>query len=357
MNLTAVSLRQISMYTINKESSEQIFNVPLDTSRSDDATLVQFTIKVTNSNYSVNDLRELVFVDGSSVKNWIIEILNIHTDATNFKARTHSISEKLFTVTQTNWKKGDLLNGLYETTEHFIFVILKIDENNFIKRGQDGVWVDDVGFNKDIKLQKGLYVTIPKADDAFDLNHVNWKIQSIDKVSGDASYWNKTFLDANFKRDDKTNTIQFRDFFKKYVKTITDPEEQFMINYQFLHYAKNNETFVLDSFVAAIYGDAEENNDKRERLTSEIRQASNANNFDLAFTISKRDIKKDYKPGGFVFDKKIRISYTKSIDSPEFANRFLERQVKLKNEAGEPYTDENGQKYAKVLYDNCEFTE
>lgn len=270
MDLATNALRQISMYTINKESNEQVFNVPLDSSRIDDATLSQFTVKVANANYNVKDLRELIFVDGSSVKTWVTEILNNRRNEPLFKQRTKDIAQKLFTVTQINWKKGDLLIGLFEKTELFIFVILKIDENNYIKRGNDGLWVDDVGFNKEIKLQKGIYITIPKIEAAFEQNYLNWKLESIDKISGDAFYWNNSFLDANFKRDDKTNTIQFSNFFKKYLKTIPDAEEKFRINYQFLHYAKNNDAFAVDTFAIAIYGDAEENREKRDRLAEEI---------------------------------------------------------------------------------------
>lgn len=357
MDLTTHALRQISMYTINKESNDQVFAPPLDTSRIDDATLSQFTVKVATSNYIVKDLRELVFVDGSSVKRWVAEILRNKDDGNHFKQRTKDIAQKLFTVTQINWKKGDLLNGLFEKTEHFIFVILKIDENNYIKRGQDGLFVEDVGFNKEIKLQKGLYITIPKVELAFDADHNNWKIQSIDKISGDAYYWNNKFVDANFKRDNKTNTIQFRDFFKKYLKTIPDAEEKFRVNYQFLHYAKNTDNFAIDTFVTAVYGEAEENREKRERLTNEIQQASRENNFDLAFGIAKEHIKKELKLGSYLIDKRIRIVYTKGLDSPDVADRVLDRQVKIKDAAGNAFTDNDGQTFAKVYYENIEFKE
>lgn len=357
MDLTANALRQISMYTINKESNEQEFNVPLDTSRPDDATLSQFTVKVANSNYIIKDLRELIFVNGSSVKGWVAEILGNRGDENLFKQRTKDIAQKLFTVTQTNWKKGDLLNGLFEKTGYFFFVIMKIDENNYIKRGKDGLWIDDVGFNKEIKLQKGLYITVPKVELTFDENHLNWKIESIDKISGDAFYWNNKFIDANFKRDDKTNTIQFRDFFKRFLKTIPDAEEKFRINYQFLHYAKNSDNFTVDTFVEAIYGNAEGNQAKRVHLENQIQQASRDNNFDLAFGISKQHIKKDFKPGSYLLDKRIRIVYTKGLDSPDVADRVLDRQVKIKDVSGNAYTDEDGQTYAKVYYENIEFNE
>jgi len=287
----------------------------------------------------------------------VSEILGNSDDDNLFKLKTKDIAQKLFTVTQINWKKGDLLNGLFEETDNFIFVILKIDENNYIKRGQDGLWIDDVGFNKEIKLQKGLYITVPKIELSFDENHLNWKIESIDKISGDTFYWNNKFIDANFKRDDKTNTIQFRDFFKKFLKTIPDAEEKFRINYQFLHYAKNTDNFTVDTFVAAVYGDSEENHQKREHLATQIQQASRDNNFDLAFGIAKQHIKKDLKPGSYLLDKRIRIVYTKGLDSPDVADRVLDKQVKIKDTSGNAFTDEDGQTFAKVYYESIEFNE
>lgn len=357
MDLTPAGLRQISMYTINKESSEQLFDAPLDTSNATDGTLSGFTVKVANANYTVKDLRELIFIETSSVKTWINDILQNRANNDTFKERTKDIAGKLFTITQMNMKKGDLLQGLFEKTEHFIYVILKIDENNYIKRGADGLWLDDVGFNKDFKLQKGLYITIPKIEADYEHNHLNWKILSIDKISGDANYWNKSFLDANFKRDDKTNTIQFRDFFKSYLNTIPDAEEKFRVNYQFLHYAKNNDNFVVDGFVTAVYGDGEESREKREQLTRNIQQASTEHKFDLTFTIAKQLIKKDLKPGSYLLDKRIRIVYTKGLDSQDVADTVLKKQVKIKDDAGIAFTDEDGQTYAKVYYQNIEFNE
>lgn len=347
--MTAV-LKQVSMYAINKTSQDAIFDEPLDPSDVSDTTLLDFVQKVyEKGNSSLEDMREVVFLPGSYVKARLQEIMGSN-GFDNFKEKSLEIAEKLFSVTQLNYKKGDLLSALFLAPSAYFILICKIDENQYIKRGPSNKWISDVGLNQEIKLQKAAYFKIG-FDVVQDAN--KWTITTIDKISSDAQYWNNRFLEANFKRDNRTNSKGFDDFFTGYIKELPTPEEQFKAKAQYFHYVHNNKTFELTKFLDVIFGDTDYNKPRREALANAIENAANAKKFDMTFSFEKSYLRR--KAGKFVIDDKIKIEYTKSIDTADDAAEILNKKVQIRDESGEEFREPDGRKYAKVYYNNIEY--
>jgi len=347
---TFAQLKQVSMYSINKTSQDEMFNEPLDNSEITDATLSDFVNKIfEKGRASAEDMREVIFMPGSYVKSHIMDMLAQLNDVT-FKLKSLEIAEKLFSVTQMNYKKGDLVSAIYSTTSKYIVFLCKVDENQYMKRGPANKWIIDAGINREIKLQKAAYISINLSD----INdYTKWKITTIDKIASDAQYWNNRFLEAKFKRDNKTNSKSFDGFISAYIKDLPSPNEQFRVKRQYLHYVNSNKSFELPKFLDAIYGDSDKNVHQRESLAGAIEKAANEQKFDMAFSFDTSVLNR--KPGKFIIDDKIKIEYTKSIDSEDAATDILKSKIKICDDLGEDFMEPDGRKFAKVYYNHIEY--
>lgn len=343
-------LKQVSMYAINKTSQDEAFNESLDNSEVTDTTLSDFVNKIfEKGRASSEDMREVVFLPGSYVKNCIVAMLTELKDDI-FKLKTFEIAEKLFSVTQMNYKKGDLVSAIYLTPSKYIVFLCKVDENQYMKRGPENKWIIDAGINREIKLQKAAYINI----DLTDINdYTKWKITTIDKIASDAQYWNNRFIEAQFKRDNKTNSKGFDAFFSTYIKELPTPDEQFRAKRQYLHYTHNNKSFELTKFLDAIFGDSDKNKHHREALASAIENAANEQKFDMAFSFDTSVLNR--KSGKFIIDDKIKIEYTKSIDSEDAATDMLKSKIQIRNDSGDEFMEPDGRKFAKVYYNHIEY--
>jgi len=364
--LTLDDLKQISLYTIDKKDNDT-FNEPLDTTRLDDPIITTYAINTINKQYdnqrelefnyiSSNDTQELIA--DHSIAEKIQTMLNDEGNSELFKEKSQSIARILFGHTPSNAKKGDLLSTLFKMTDKYYLVLLKIDENKVLQRGDHDLWNLTSGLDTQAKLQKAVYIEIPILDTSYQENYLLWKIKAIDNISNDSRYWNIDFLEAHYKSDSKINSERFNTFFKVFITTISDPIKRQDLTFSYRSYLKTNENFEIDEFTNGVFGTASTYDNEKIRFRESILEACNHSEkgFDLVFDFHQSTMKKEYESkGAFTFDNIIKIVPTIVSGNQEDDRNLLLDTIDFgKGEEEGSFNDDKG-KYVKVYYDDYDF--
>lgn len=389
--ITADSLKNVSLYTINKRD-HATFNEDLDTTSIEDTVITTYLINAINTTY--NNRRELEFnyiprttrnetiidhpieensEDENSITNEdefvldndhpivskIKDILNSPNDTNLFKSKTRSIASILFSHTPLNAKKGDLVSCLFKLTNKYYLVFLKIDENKILNQGEDGLWIINSGLDIEAKLQKAAYIEIPIIDDTYQTNYLEWKLNAIDNISNDSQYWNIDFLGAHYKSDSKINSERFAKFFKDFIETVSNPQKKNDLTFSYRSYLKTNENFSIEEFENSVFGTSANFRSEKIRFRESIVEASRntETGFDLVFSFHTPTIKKEYeKQGSFVFDGMLKIMPTRGTGNQGSDENILRANVAfVDEETNEEFSDPTRGKYAKIFYDDYSY--
>lgn len=360
-------LLEISLYTITKEN--EFFNEPLDTTRLDDNIIIDYAVNTVNKTY--NNKRTLEFnyhsdeVNGNTdldpdhvIVSKIKDILNDLSCNNTFKVKTKSIANTLFGHTPPNARKGDLLTCLFKLTDKYYLVLLKIDENKILKRGEDNLWVMSSGLDILTKLQKAVYIEIPRVNSGYEEDYLLWDVKAIDNISNDSYYWNINFLNAHYKNDSKINSERFGNFIKDFVNTIEDPLRKNDVTFLYRNFLRSNDTFAIEEFISSVFGTSSEYIEERTRFRESLIDISSNPDlgFDLVFDFHQATIRKEYgAKGSFVFDNEIKVTPTAGGGDEAIDEDILKDKICFgKNEELGYLHDTNG-RYVKVYYENYSY--
>ncbi|TQQ02823.1 nucleoid-associated protein, partial [Vibrio cholerae] len=217
-------------------------------------------------------------------------------------------------------KKGSMVLCHYETNDINCIIVTKLDFESFLER-------ETYSKKQGLPEKKGILKSCVINIDSGILNKDLYLLDSNGLV---ASFWSKSFFEANQKINDVVNT---KNAYKKISRAFVGLAQKSRVDYQqlknnLISYFSTNTTFVLSDLLDSLIGNYKpvDPDVDLDTIKDKINKLVTDGEFDGTFSIDDKEIKKQYKQtikldGGIVIttsDSYNDIIYRKKIDGDDY---------------------------------------
>jgi hypothetical protein len=237
----------------------------------------------------------------------VMEIVNTGFDQKILIDNTDRIAKRWFDKekdTQEKYSqimslpKGSLIQSYFQTRDSFLFLIAKIEHEDYI---------DEIEYNKQVglpfdkRILKTCIIELKEVETVYEEDEDGVPKFDVDNIyvtdsnAKIATYWYKDFLELE---ELNTNEMNTRTAFKaidweiKKVKKSSPPDYTLLRN-NLIGYFKTKEDFTIDNVIEYVFGDypAESQELDLEKVKRDIRALPKKKNFDTQFSIIKKEVK------------------------------------------------------------------